>query len=339
MSRIVLGVGASHTTLMNTRWHEVAHLDRARRFRDALRDARERLAGQSPDLAVIVGSNHFRGAGLDLMPAFTVCVGDLICAGEHGTPEGSQPTDPAAALRLCELLVEHGIDVAFSTELTVDHGISHAIQFLVPEGSPVVAVVINVFAPPLPTLARTCEFGSALGAAARALPDDRRVAVIGTGGLSHTLPFPDWSDPRTDDDRFLVESWRRGRTDWSLNEPRRRRIILGSPAIINSRFDRSFLARLVAGEHHEFVQGLDNRELVAAAGNGGNEIRAWLAMRAAMGSATGDALYYSAMPEWLTGMAVAVFTPTGSGSSGHRSASRLLIDRPRHSVESTGGQS
>ena len=30
MSHVLLGVGASHTTLMNTRWHEVAHLDRAR---------------------------------------------------------------------------------------------------------------------------------------------------------------------------------------------------------------------------------------------------------------------------------------------------------------------
>ena len=308
----MLGVGSSHTTLMNTRWDEVAHLDRAHRYRDALRDARNRLEHQAPDLAVIVGSNHFRGTGLDLMPAFTIGVGELIGAGEHGTPAGPLLTDTTAALRLCELLVEGGIDAAFSTELIVDHGISHAIQYLVPEGSPVVAVVINVFAPPLPTLARTGEFGSALGAAARALPGDRRVAVIGTGGLSHTLPFPDWAHPKTDDDQFLVESWRHGRADWSLNEPRRRRIILGSPAIINSRFDQSFLARLLAGEHEAFAQELDNRELVAAAGNGGNEIRAWLAMRAAMGPATGAVLSYSAMPEWLTGMAVAVFAPTST---------------------------
>ena len=224
MSRVVLGLGASHTTLMNTRWDEVAHLDRACQFRDALRDARERLEHRAPDLAVIVGSNHFSGTGLDLMPAFTIGVGDLIGAGEHGTPAGPQITDPPAALRLCERLVDSGIDMAFSTELMVDHGISHAIQYLLPEGVPVVAVVINVFAPPLPTLLRTCRFGYALGSAAHALPGDRRVVVIGTGGLSHTLPFPDWSSPSTDDDRFLVESWRQARTGWSTNESRRRRI-------------------------------------------------------------------------------------------------------------------
>lgn len=338
MSRAVLGVGASHTTLMNARWDEVAHLDRARRFRDALHDARERLEHQAPDLAVIVGSNHFRGTGLDLMPAFTIGVGDLVGAGEHGTPAGPQLTDPPAALRLCELLVEGGIDMAFSTELTVDHGIGHAIQYLVPAGVPVVAVVVNVFAPPLPTLARTCDLGSALGAATGALPGDRRVAMIGTGGLSHTLPFPDWSSPSTDDDRFLVESWRLARTDWSTNESRRRRIILDSPAVINSRFDRAFLASMVAGEHEAFARRLDNRALVAAAGNGGNEIRAWLAMRAAVGPATGDVLSYSAVPEWLTGMAVAVFTPAGPRSGGHASRRQPPIDRSGKSVFTPGGE-
>ena len=134
---------------MNTRWHEVAHLDRARRFRDALASARTRLDQQSPDLTVVIGSNYFRGMGLDLMPAFTIGVGDLISAGEHGTPEGRQLTDPSAALQLCEHLIDNGLDVAFSTELLVDHGVSHAIQYLVPEGVPVAAVVINAFAPPL----------------------------------------------------------------------------------------------------------------------------------------------------------------------------------------------
>jgi hypothetical protein len=41
VSRIVLGVGASHSTLMNTHWDQVVHTDRAERFRAALADARE----------------------------------------------------------------------------------------------------------------------------------------------------------------------------------------------------------------------------------------------------------------------------------------------------------
>ena len=309
MSRIVIGIGASHTTLMNTRWDEVAHLDPACRFRDALAEARNRSEQESPDLVVIIGSNHFRGLGLDLMPAFTIGVGNLMSAGEHGTPAGPQLTDPEAALMICEHLVEVGFDVAFSTDLIIDHGISHAIQYLVPPDVPVVAVVVNVFAPPLPTLARTSEFGAALGSGIRQLPNQRRVGAIGTGGLSHSLPFPYWADPISDDDRFLVESWRQGRADWTPNEQRRRGIILGASPEINSAFDNAFLAALVAGEHTEFAERLGNSELVDAAGNGGNEIRSWLAMRAAVDAAIGEVLTYSAMPEWLTGMAVAIFSP------------------------------
>ena len=339
MSQVVLGVGASHTTLMNTRWHEVDHLDRAHCFRDALGEARSRLERESPDLILIIGSNHFRGMGLDLMPAFTVGVGDVICAGEHGTPAGPQLTDPVAALTLCEHLIESGFDMALSAELVVDHGISHAIQYLVPRGVPVVPIVVNCFAPPLPPPARTCQFGLALGSAARRVPGNRRVVVIGTGGLSHTLPFPDWAAPESDDDRFLVESWRDGRADWSVNEQRRRRIILGAPPVINSDFDEEFLAILVAGEHAGLAQRLGNEELVAAAGNGGNEIRSWLAMRATIDAAVGDVLAYSAMPEWLTGMAVATFTPSAAARATRLTPPPGSNDRSSPSVNPVGGQS
>lgn len=338
MSRVILGVGASHTTLMNTRWHEVAHLDRAHRFRDALGEARRRLERESPDLILILGSNHFRGLGLDLMPAFTIGVGDVIAAGEHGTPAGPQLTDPVAALTICEHLIESGLDVAFSTELRVDHGVSHAIQYLVPGDVPIVAIVVNCFAPPLPTLARTCEFGVALGSAARRLPGDRRVAVIGTGGLSHTLPFPDWAAPESDDDRFLVESWRDGRADWSTKEQRRRRIILSATPAVNSDFDEEFLAALVAGEHAGFARRLSNRDLVCAAGNGGNEIRSWLAMCAATGATAGAVLAYSAMPEWLTGMAVATFVPAEAATAARPAPRSGPHGNTSQTADPTGGQ-
>ena len=338
MSRIVLGVGASHTTLMNTRWHEVEHLSRAHRFRDALGEARSRLERESPDLVLIIGSNHFRGIGLDLMPAFTIGVGDVIAAGEHGTPAGPQHSDPAAALVLCERLIESGLDVAFSAELLIDHGISHAIQYLVPPNVPVVPIVVNCFAPPLPTPARTCAFGLALGSAARRLPGNRRVGVIGTGGLSHALPFPDWAAPDSEDDRFLVESWRHGKADWAANEHRRRQIILSAPPRINTDFDEEFLAAVASGEHMALAQRLGNRDLVASAGNGGNEIRTWLAMCAAVDAAAGEVLAYSAMPEWLTGMAVAAFTPADAAPTTRPARRSHPPDHPDQTIDPPGGR-
>jgi 2,3-dihydroxyphenylpropionate 1,2-dioxygenase len=315
MSEIVLGVGASHTTLMNTQWAKVDHLARAHAFRDALIDAKAVMTAAAPDLVVIVGSNHFRGFWLDLMPAFTIGVDEVIAAGEHGTPSGPQAVEPSTAQRLCQDLLDNDIDIAFSTKLQVDHGITHAIQYLVPDGPPIVPIVINVFGPPLPSLRRCLYFGDALRRALRALPDDRRVAVIGTGGLSHQIPFPDWRAPHGDDEEFLAQSFRDGRGRWEEFESRRRPIVVGAPPRLNSEFDGMFLAMLGAGTLAEFPARLTDAELVVTGGNGANEVRAWLAMAAALGHAAGRTLAYSPMPEWLTGMAVAVIEPGATSTT------------------------
>lgn len=308
MSPVVLGVGASHTTLMNTQWDAVDHLDRAHRFRDGLAEARRTLAASRPDLVVVVGTNHFRGLWLDLMPAFTIGVDELVAVGEHGTPAGAQAVDPPAALAVCEGLIDRGFDPAFSARLQVDHGISHAIQYLVPEATPVLAVVVNAFAPPLPGLARCLAFGAALREALADL-GDRRVAVVGTGGLSHQIPFPDWRDPQGDDERFLAESFRTGRDRWEEFEARRRPIVVGARPQLNVEFDRTFLDLLEHGRLATLPELHTDDALVQVAGNGANEVRTWLIAAAALDHAPGRTIAYAPMPEWLTGMAVAVIDP------------------------------
>lgn len=305
MSRVVAGLGASHTTLMNTRWGDVDHLERAHRFRDGLATAKAQLECAAPDLAVIVGTNHFRGFWLDLMPSFTIGVDEVIAAGEHGTPSGTQAVDPAAAQAVCQSVLDDGFDIAFSTRLDVDHGISHAIQYLVPDGVPTIPIVLNAFAPPLPSLGRCLGLGRALREALRSLPGDRRVTVIGTGGLSHQIPFPDWRAPEGADEEFLAESFREGRGNWERYEERRRPIIVGAVPRINADFDHQFLSLLESGGLGSAPELWPGDDLVTAAGNGGNEVRAWLVMAAALGHAPGERIAYSEMPEWLTGMAVA----------------------------------
>ena len=130
MGEVVLGVGASHTTLMNTHWDAVEDVGTAIAFRDALYRAAERIRRAEPDTVIIIGSNHFRGFWLDLLPAFTIGVGECVASGESGTPEGPQTVDTGLARWLCTRLIEEGFDPAFSVKLQIDHGISHAIQYL-----------------------------------------------------------------------------------------------------------------------------------------------------------------------------------------------------------------
>ena len=114
------------------------------------------------------------------------------------------------------------------------------------------------------------------------------------------------AEPETDDDEFLVESWLNGRGNWEKYEQRRRALIVGSPPDVNEAFDRSFLEALEQGTVAALPDSLSDAELVVQAGNGGNEIRPWMAMAAACGHAPARTIAYAPMPEWLTGMGVSV---------------------------------
>jgi len=310
MADIVIGVGASHSTLMNTHWDETIHIDRAERFRDALGVARDHIAASGPDVALVVGSNHFRGFWLDLIPAFTLGVGECTASGESGTPAGLQPVDVPLARYLATALVGSGrFDLAYSARLQIDHGQSHAIQYLLTGlDIPIIPLVVNVFAHPLPTTARCDELGRALREAIAGFGEPRRVAVIGSGGLSHQLPWPDWRDPHGDDEEFMVRAWLDGRQNWQDYDARRRQIIRAATPAISPGFDERFLSLLEAGQGRQLASYSTER-LEREGGNGAQELRTWLVMAAALGHAPARRLSYEPLPEWLTGMGVAVIEP------------------------------
>lgn len=310
MSEVVLGVGASHSTLMHTHRREPATEAGAARYEEALACARDAVASVQPDAVVVVGSNHFRGLWLDLLPAFTIGVGECLAMGEAGTPKGPLPVDATLARHVCRSLVADEFDVAFSLRLQVDHGVSHAVQHLLAGlDVPIVPVLVNVFAPPLPSLHRCDALGRAIARAIAADGANKRVVVIGSGGLSHRLPFPNWEAPHGEGERFLVEAWLEGRGRWEEYDARRRELTVAAQAWINPEFDRWLLGVVERGEMGELSTWTTER-LGEAAGNGGQEIRTWAIASAIAGHPLGRQLGYEPIEEWLTGMGVALMDPT-----------------------------
>lgn len=316
MAKIVLGIGASHSTLMNTHWEETTHKAEAERFRDALYLSREKIVASKPDVVLILGSNHFRGFWLDLIPAFTLGVGECISSGESGTPKGPQPVDVEFARHLANELIEGGrFDLAYSARLQIDHGQSHAIQYLL-DGIdvPIVPLVVNVFAPPLPTFKRCEEVAKALRDAVASYPADTRVVVIASGGLSHRLPWPDWRDPHGEDEDFMVQAWLDGRENWSDYDVRRRQIIRAADAAITPEFDDRILDLFASGKASELAE-FTTEQIEDEAGNGAQELRTWLMMAAMLDYVPAERLAYEAIPEWLTGMGVTILDPAATASA------------------------
>lgn len=161
---------------------------------------KRKLETWAPDVLVLVGDDQNENIRDNVMPAFTVYVGDAfeasVSLNYFNEPKSANRTayrgDRALAQNLVESLMEEGFDPAYARRLSFEGGLGHAfarvLKFLTPEAQvPVVPIMVNTYYPPAPSAARCVAFGRALAGALAAFPDKRKAVVIGSGGLSHTL--------------------------------------------------------------------------------------------------------------------------------------------------------
>ena len=254
---------------------------RAERADPAVRDAfygkldemRQRLEAARPDALVVVAAEHFANFFMNNMPAYCIGMGDFYegpIEDERwlGIRRTEVPGNAGLSRRLIEAVLPR-IDVAYAEEWKFDHGIMVPLHFLTPRYDlPVVPVNINCQGPPLTPLARAYEFGRALREAADAQPE--RIALIGTGGISH------W--PATPDSGTINEAW-----------------------------DREFLGHFIANREAELTSYSD-QDTLRDAGQGGFEIRTFLAVAGATEGATGELMFYAPIPIFAVGCTVATMS-------------------------------
>ena len=172
----------------------------AARCATAIESLKQRLAATKPDAIVVVGDDQNENILADNSPPFTVYIGDGVTAtlkyGYFGTDESQQitayRTEPALAEALLTHLMEQGFDPSWSRATRYPGGLGHAfgraLKFVTPDAAiPIVAVMVNTYHPPVPSPKRCVEFGRALGEAVRAVSGTKRVALLASGGLSHTI--------------------------------------------------------------------------------------------------------------------------------------------------------
>jgi len=100
------------------------------------------------------------------------------------------PVDASLARHLIDALIDREFDIAASAATPKGEGEGHAIGFvhkrIMKEIVPIVPVCINTYYPPnQPTPRRCYKLGQAIRAAVESYPGDKRVGIVGSGGLSH----------------------------------------------------------------------------------------------------------------------------------------------------------
>jgi|AP12_2_1047962.scaffolds.fasta_scaffold36585_1 2,3-dihydroxyphenylpropionate 1,2-dioxygenase len=280
-------------------------------FFKGMKSAGEWLRSCDPELLVVFGPDHFTGLFYDMMPAF--CIGAAATASrDWDLPPGELSVPGQIALDCHRFVSDAGFDPAISYRLTVDHGTTIPLHELVGsvDAFPVLPIVVNCVSVTRPSFKRVREFGAAVGRFLRGL--DRRVVIIGSGGLSHDPPTPrlDMSAPEVV--ARLVDRHVATKKDFDARQARvvaaaRAMVAGGGPCLPpNEAWDRAFLDRLLRQDLEAF-DGYTDEMMDREAGFGGHEVRTWVAAAAAMQAAGPFKMtldYYRIIPEWITGMAV-----------------------------------
>ena len=280
--------------------------DRQSRFEGAIADARRAMREFAPEVVVVFGPDHYNGMFYNMMPSF--CVGvEAVGIGDYGTPKGPLAVDSSHAAVLHRHLLGAQFDAAVSYDLHVDHGFTQALEQLFDRPPSFVPVFINCVAHPLASCERVVALGRAIGAHFKAT--GRRVAFIGSGGLSHDAPLPSLASVEGEARRKLIE--------WRILTPperaeREQRTVHAadlfaegkSPlARLSPTWDQRMMQLLAEGDW-DALAGLQDDAITKAAGRSAHEVRTWLAAfsaLAAWGPYQVEQSVYLEIPEWIVG--------------------------------------
>jgi len=252
VAHIIAGVGSSHVPAIG------AALDNGKteepywkRVFSGFEKSKEWMARAKPDVAIVVYNDHASAFSVDMIPTFA-----LGCAAEFPPADegwGPRPVPvikghPELAAHIAQSVILDEFDLTVVNKMEVDHGLTVPMNLLF--GQPkdewpcrVIPLAVNVVMFPPPTGHRCYMLGKALRKAVASYPEDLRVVIFGTGGLSHQI-----SGPRA--------------------------------GLINSKWDKAFLDNL--SKDPKKLTRIPHIEYMREAGAEGIEMVMWLIMRGAL---------------------------------------------------------
>jgi protocatechuate 4,5-dioxygenase beta chain len=255
MAKLIGGLATSHIPAIGGAIHKgIQQEPYWKPFFDGFPPVQHWLKEVKPDVVVMFYNDHGLNFFLDKMPTFAVGAAAQYSNADEGWGIPTLPPfqgNMDLSWHLINHLVAHDFDVTTCQEMLVDHACTLPLKLFWPEGPcpvQVVPICINTVQFPLPSAKRVYALGKTIGEAISQWPSEQKVAVVASGGLSHQL----------DGERA---------------------------GFINKAFDLEFMDSLASNP--EWATQFNTLELVEKTGTQGVELLMWLAMRAALTSASG----------------------------------------------------
>jgi protocatechuate 4,5-dioxygenase beta chain len=265
VAKIIAGVGSSHVPAIG------AALDNGKteepywkRVFSGFEKSKRWMANTKPDVAIVVYNDHASAFSVEMIPTFALgCAAEFPPADEGWGPRPVPVVKghPALAAHIAQSVILDEFDLTIVNKMEVDHGLTVPMNLLF--GSPkewpcpVIPLAVNVVMYPPPTGHRCYMLGKAIRKAVESYPEDLKVVIFGTGGLSHQI-----SGPRA--------------------------------GLINSKWDKSFLDNL--SKDPKKLARIPHLDYMREAGAEGIEMVMWLIMRGALDEKVDEVYRFYTVP-------------------------------------------
>jgi len=265
VARIIAGVGSSHVPAIG------AAIDNKqteepywKRVFSGFERSKEWMAKAKPDVAIVVYNDHASAFSVEIVPTFALgCAAEFPPADEGWGPRPVPVVEghPELAAHIAQSVILDEFDLTIVNKMEVDHGLTVPMNLLFGSPAawpcPVIPLAVNVVLYPPPTGHRCFMLGRAIRKAVQSYPEDLRVVIFGTGGMSHQI-----SGPRA--------------------------------GLINSKFDKAFLDNLTRSPKK--LVDIPHLEYMREAGAEGIEMVMWLIMRGALDDAIEEVYRFYTVP-------------------------------------------
>ena len=280
MARILGAVASSHTPTIGFALDTHKENDPAwAPIFEGYKPVQRWLAAQQPDVLLVIFNDHVTSFFFDHYSHFALGIGDSYApADEGGGPRALPPVKGHTGLahHIAAGLAADEFDLAYFQDKPLDHGCFSPLSMLWPHQpawpGAIVPLQVGVLEFPIPSARRCYRLGQSLRKAIESYPEDLKVVLVATGGLSHQ-----------------VHGERCG--------------------FNNTEWDLKFLD-LIEREPLRLTE-MTHAEYAALGGVEGAEVIMWLVMRGAL-SPTIRKLHQSYYLPSMTGIATAIYEDEGA---------------------------